>query len=401
MKKLALGALLCLAGFLAACGGGDDGTVTPIDAPGGIDGQDVCNPLAAPGSQGCATGQKCTWIEIADTPDPLGKVGCVPDGTAQLGAACTRGAVGEATGFDNCAAGLICIGSVCQDICGFDGSANAACGAGPGGVAQACTRYADLFANGDDDPIAGACNPTCDPLTQTVPLTGGGTTTCGTNKGCYLLSGTADTIAVCANQPANPQTRTHNMPINGTAYANSCAPGNMPRTAVQGQTGAECGALCKAEDVFQGTNDGASGRPDYEGGNGTVMNWNNHPATCVSEGGATVAPAVPSTGENCTFWWTREQADGITAFSNTLGWCFNFQAWTYDLDGSGPGTQTAPYPRCINLTAGDVLQPMNMTPDNLYFGCIAYPAMLRSTSQNMVKWQHRHEPAIDRVSGWR
>ena len=43
---------------------------------------------------------------------------------------------------------------------------------------------------------------------------------------------------------------------------------------------------------------------------------------------------------------------------------------------------------------------MNMTPDNLYFGCIAYPAMLRSTSQNMVKWQHRHEPAIDRVSGW-
>ena len=33
MKKLALGAL-CLAGFLAACGGGDS-NVTPVDGPAG------------------------------------------------------------------------------------------------------------------------------------------------------------------------------------------------------------------------------------------------------------------------------------------------------------------------------------------------------------------------------
>ena len=53
-------------------------------------------------------------------------------------------------------AGGICIGSdtvgVCRDICGFDGSATAGCPAG-----EACTPYANLFANGDEDPVAGAC----------------------------------------------------------------------------------------------------------------------------------------------------------------------------------------------------------------------------------------------------
>jgi len=369
-----------------ASGGGGMGGVS-IDGSGGSDGATVdagddgapsCNPLSPPGQQGCSAGQKCTWIVVADTPERLGKIGCAPNGADAIGQPCTVGAAGATSGYDTCVAGAICLGATCQDICGFDGSPDAACGTG-----RACTRYSDLFANAPDDPVAGVCTATCDPLTQTME-SDAGTTTCGVNKGCYLLVSLVDTIAVCANQPANPQNLTHNMPITGTAFANSCAPGFMPRVAVQGQTGSECGALCKPADVYQGTNDGMSGRPDYEGGNSTVVNFNNHPATCASEGGTSVAPAVPTTGESCQYYWTRESSGRITRFSNTLGWCFNFQSYTYDLDGAGDGMVTAPYPRCINLTQGDVLEPLNGTSDAQYFGCVALPTPDAAQSTSVI-----------------
>ena len=77
-----------------------------------------------------------------------------PDGTTARGntGAGIRVVRGETTGFDNCVAGSICISGTCQDICGFDGSAGATCATG-----YACTRYDQLFANNDDDPVAGAC----------------------------------------------------------------------------------------------------------------------------------------------------------------------------------------------------------------------------------------------------
>src|SRR5262245_51437266 len=166
-------------GASGASGGGG------IAGVGGAGGNTTCDPLAAPGQQGCSAGEKCTWIRVADTPTPLGKIGCAPAGAVGIGQTCTNGAVGATTGYDDCVAGAICIGAMCQDICGFDGSAKAACGTG-----EACTRYADLFANGQDDPVAGACVPSCDPLTQTVEVPGGGTTTCGAGKGCYVLAST-------------------------------------------------------------------------------------------------------------------------------------------------------------------------------------------------------------------
>jgi len=49
-------------------------------------------------------------------------------------------------------------------------------------------------------------------------------------------------------------------------------------------------------------------------------------------------------GETCTFWWTRESANSVTAFSNTVGWCFKFGAFRYD--SNGDMTLDAPYPRC-------------------------------------------------------
>src|SRR5262249_47297542 len=147
-KTLASGALLCLVQLLANCG--DNNRNTPVDASiadaptgdGPVDAMPdapgtTCNPLAAAGQQGCPTGQKCTWLQVADTPNPLGRVDCVPDGNLSIGQACTQGAAGETTGYDDCVAGAICINAVCSDICGFDGSAAAACGVG-----EACVRYA-------------------------------------------------------------------------------------------------------------------------------------------------------------------------------------------------------------------------------------------------------------------
>lgn len=381
--------ILLLGGF-AACGGGGkaagdagahdaapadaapadaapaDGAPTP-DAP-----ADTCNPLQPAGLQGCATGMKCTWIEVVSTPEPLGKLGCVPDGVVPLGAQCQRGAPGETTGYDDCVAGAICVGptasGVCKDVCGFDGTAAAACD--PGG---ACTRYDGLGANAGEDPVIGACNPTCDPLTQTR-IVNGQTTDCGQGQGCYLLVSSVDTTAVCAGAG----TVGHNEPIVGATYANSCAPGHVPRQAVQGQPGNECASLCKPADVYAGNNEA------YEGGNTTVTNYANLPATCESAGGAAVRPDVPVTGESCQYYWTREPSSNLTAFSNTIGWCFNHASWKYDPDGMDPIDNSADYPRCITLTTGDVVPPVDLANphnDALYFGCLALPAQFVASSK--------------------
>ena len=121
MKTLALGALL--AGFLAACGGGGSDDVQPqidarvVDAAPGIDATEIdamppllCTPWAPAGQQGCAANEKCTWVRVQTTPSVIGKLACVPDGPALAGEACSRGADGETTGYDNCVAGNICVG---------------------------------------------------------------------------------------------------------------------------------------------------------------------------------------------------------------------------------------------------------------------------------------------------
>jgi hypothetical protein len=85
------------------------------------------------------------------------------------------------------------------------------------------------------------------------------------------------------------------------------------------------------------------------------------PYNCTAFGAA--PPTEPMDGETCTFWWTRESANSVTAFSNTVGWCFKFAAFQYDR--SGDMTLDAPYPRCPTLTTGDVVPPLNGTSDAL------------------------------------
>ncbi|HUQ02429.1 MAG TPA: hypothetical protein VM261_08025 [Kofleriaceae bacterium] len=108
------------------------------------------------GQQGCDAGQRATWIVVqGDFPERLGKLGCVPSsfGTVPLGGACTVGAPGETTGFDDCVAGSVCSDAVCRDICRLDAPSGSigAC------ASSTCAVDPRLFANGKDDPTLGVC----------------------------------------------------------------------------------------------------------------------------------------------------------------------------------------------------------------------------------------------------
>lgn len=390
MKKLALGTLM-IAGLLVACGGGDSDDVTPLpdantnnpDASSG-----ACNPLSPPGQQGCLTGQKCTWVTVQDTPDRLGRVACVADGTVALGGACTVGAAGETTGFDDCQAGLYCINGECRDVCGLQGQANGTCETG-----YNCTRYADTFANGDDDPAYGVCNPGCNPVTQirtgSSPPAG-----CGANMGCYMLVSQTESIAVCAGAGSVMA----NNDITGTVYANSCVPGAQPRRKDPNVTTSECGGLCAMVDVYQGMNTQHEGGMDGPTPGGGLPD----PAdNCQTRWGA-APPADGTAGESCRYWWSREPFDTLGTYSNSLGWCFKHAV--YDYDPTGGNNPTVDFPRCTTLTTGDVVQPIGDPPHNdaIYFWCHAVPAMLQNASNGVKKWHARHEPKLDRlVDNWR
>ena len=393
MKKLALGAVL--AGFLAACGGGGSGddVVQPIDARAdsttGNDGGDTidapvslaCDPIAPPGMQGCATGEKCTWIRVQNTPSIIGALGCVADGTVPLDGTCTRGEPGQATGYDNCTAGNICIGpatgGVCQDICGFDSSANAACASG-----QACTRYQNTFANGTEPQIAGACNPTCQPLTQLRDDNG---QACPAGRGCYTLAGDVTTIAVCATAG----TFTHNQtivypaghPMEGmpippaNVAANACAPRHTPRGTAPGANTVECGALCAPKDVSMGLNVG-----DEAGDQATTHTCGDLDAP---------PPETNPGGESCRYFWARERATTLTPFSNTLGTCWDHTQLWYDSDLDPNRVGDMPMPRCPTLAPGaDTLPPVGNppVPDPLFFWCIKQPTMLTGAVAHVKRY---------------
>ena len=93
-----------------------DGGVTPdgtVMTDSGVlpdAGTGTCDPLA---QTGCTSTQKCTWIDDTAT---TGHIGCVANGTMATGAACTFGAVGPSTGFDNCVRGDYCNGGKCETL---------------------------------------------------------------------------------------------------------------------------------------------------------------------------------------------------------------------------------------------------------------------------------------------
>lgn len=344
-----------------------------------------CDPLQPRGLQGCSPGLKCTWIVIQDDPEAVGKIGCVPDGMRELGENCASGPPGETTGFDDCVGGNVCVGGRCQDICGFGGAPDEACAQG-----SVCTRVANLFANGEDDPQLGVCAPGCDPVTQ---LRSDGTS-CGPGQGCYLLVSQTTSVAVCAAAGD----LAHGEVITGPAFANSCLPGHQPRRVNGDDLTVECGALCSPADVFvtdpANADDGPlpAPRPPAEVTNAEAEGG-VAPRDCATRG---AVPIGSPGGESCRYWWAREPFDGISAFSNTVGWCFAHERFRYDADADMMPDH--PFPRCAALSSTDRVPPFGGTAadDATFFWCKARPAMFKTSMQHVRS--ALREPALDRIA---
>ena len=73
--------------------GDDVHDATPAEAM-----PESCSPIE---QDGCAPGEKCTWILYGNAP---GRIGCVPAGSAAFGSACHE----LAGGYDDCVAGALC-----------------------------------------------------------------------------------------------------------------------------------------------------------------------------------------------------------------------------------------------------------------------------------------------------
>lgn len=345
-------------------GGADAGVMDAGVTDAGADaGVTSCNPSPTDGgTSNCNPGQKCAWVTLTTAPD-LGQLSCVPDGTVPQGGVCTQGTPGAATGYDNCTRGGTCINGRCARVCSL--SDPTSCGL------DSCIAYSGLFANDPDSPATGACLESCSPLSQ---LTTSGST-CGTNKGCYLLTSSTNTTAVCATAG----TIGHNQLITGPTFANSCVPGAQPRRT--SSNAFECGGLCAPAEVTSTTNQGNE--------SGVA------PDSCQARWGA-AAPNDPTQGESCRYSWARETFTPVSRFGNTVGFCFKHAAFLYD--SNGDSTPDAAFPRCTTLTTGDVVPPIQNPPGNdaLDFWCVEQPAMKRATSPS----PRQALPQL-KLTGWR
>ncbi|NVB79177.1 MAG: hypothetical protein HOV81_12320 [Kofleriaceae bacterium] len=388
MKKLALGALL--AGLLAACGGDEHPKIIDSNT---ADTPTTCNVLT---QAGCATGEKCTWLLDALTPQYVGHVGCAPDGTANIGDECMFGAPG-ATGVDNCKAGSVCgayrMGTgVCKAICDQAGG-DPACDA-----SHVCVTYSKLFSTGESTPpAAGVCDLACDPLADndfdgsadqlTGPASARRASTCGSadNVGCYGSPsfGTGLPTGYSCTGEINHDKGTTNggygirhrtqcvtgtgcADDDGTRYLNSCNQGYIPllKESTEVST-AICVAICKPANCYMGNcpnnaGQGAAGDgcriTDRVSGNGS---WHG-----LSDDGG---------GEHCVFEWFFELDDQgaylPSPTSNTVGFCYDHTSYKYDKDGNantGTNGREAGLPACSTVPDGIGSGSAPSDPD--YFG---------------------------------
>lgn len=332
MKKLSLGALF-LGLATAACSGdgGNDVTLTPdAEEP---DALVLCNANA---QTGCEAGDKCTWIIVQDDPEVLGIMGCVDDGGVAEGEACTRGEIGAATGFDNCAAGLFCLGGVCEDTCSTNDTSDA-CDAG-----TICGGIIGLYANDTADIATGFCSPTCDPVRQkTVDDTA--ETFCGEpldendeqTEGCYgfYSSDATPSYATCANviNPTFDHGTNLTQELPDGVYRNACAAGHTISGFYTSATEGDllCLSFCEPGDVYEGFTENANGLL-------------GSPYSLTAQG-------ITDPAEECRYYWAFEGADTpLSESSYGVGMAYNIGIF-----GSSDGTTFFPAVSCTLVSIDD------------------------------------------------
>jgi len=322
--------------------GGTSGTGGTGTGGTGTGGSGVsCDPIA---QTGCTSGQRCTWIF---TTSSTGHNACLADGTVSVGGACSFGAVGEATGFDNCKKGTSCVGGVCKTICSP--------------TPDSCpTNYAcDLYAGAPFDPSGtlmnvGFCDQTCDPVTQ---MRADGAAACGSptpgspTLGCY--GPTANGKFICAKVIS--LTKTQGMSAGSPPFINSCAPGFVPEAQDSSQNPAFiCTAFCRPTNTVSGSPSGAAGLPASG-------------YTCPDRGAASP--------NECRYYWAffedyTNPTFTLSPYSNTVGVCFNYMTHQYDSNGDQLPDTTDP--SCTTLTTtGHAFDPTYS--DAAVWGCVAHP----------------------------
>lgn len=390
MKRFAFALLLATA---VGCGGNDDDT--PIDPPDPT--PETCNLNT---QEGCAAGEKCTWIRQTVGEEPVGKLGCVPDGNVASGGECQWGVAGSATGYDNCAAGLVCASSssvdeasgTCTEICSLD-AISLPCPTG-----FSCSRYHGYFANEDETPAHGQCNASCDPLTnksfnaesgeydidncggelypdvypeghpqagQPVPEAGLPQESCVTS---WARDGGAPSAASCASN-LNPLYGHRDPPALAAAdrFLNSCPPGTHIFSRGEGTEDATCLALCVPADTYMGSS--AQGR-------GVAPNSCDDALPWISGG---TGRAANDAQAECRFaWWMFEAGDnlGLSPLSNGLGACFDASKYLLS-DG------VTPVPRCDSLT--DEIDAESGVATYILYGCGAIPTEEKAGVQSKAK----------------
>jgi hypothetical protein len=246
MKKIAFAALFMGATGLLACGGDDDGDIMFADSGPGIDAAPAtCNPVT---QRGCAEGDKCSWLVVQEDPNFLGRTACVPDGTVELGGACTEGAPGEDSGYDDCVAGTLCLNAICRDICSIEPDS---CETG-----FACSSYTNTFSD-DAAENTGVCDPTCDPVAQDCE---------DETQGCYLQLFNGK--ATCARVAPGAEEFTQGVQCSNNGmqcYLNGCAIGYGGFLYAGMGVPRDCTKFCAPEEVYLIDPDG-DGEGEVSGG---------------------------------------------------------------------------------------------------------------------------------------
>jgi hypothetical protein len=367
MQKLALVALVA-AGLFIACGGGNNTHI--VDSSIGSGSSATCDPIAQTGCSGSTP--RCTWIQ--DTAS-VGHVGCEAAGTVALGGACSAGSALPA--FDDCDAGLICIGGKCETICD-NNAGGSACGSG-----YACGIYSGLFeVNGAF--VAGACDKTCDPLTDNsfgngsdgIPLKTG--TTCGSNQGCYgFPSSDANNLThfTCSGEVnpnlvnRDPCTMADNCaPDSSSVYLNGCAQGYIPllNDMSIGTTTAVCIAYCAPQNCYQG-NCGSD--------NNAQVGSAGHACLLSDIRNNTMGEPLPSgsaaSSNSCIYSWVfEENGSGVIAdsqYDDTLGFCYDHTKYRYDSNNNGMIDQGDAFDPPCNMLPGSGSNVLNAAD----LGCIS------------------------------
>jgi hypothetical protein len=410
MKKLALGAL-CF-GLLAACGGNDD-KPHMINVPDGSNGSDggtvlTCSPLT---QMGCQAGEKCTWIIDATDPQYVGHVGCVPDGTADVGAACMFGAAG-ATGYDDCKAGGVCsqfstpgTAGVCKQVCDNAGG-DPMCDAN-----HVCVTYSRLFSTGDTSPAAaGVCDLACDPLQDndfdgSAGSAGKTMNTCGSDArvGCYGYpsGGTPPATGWSCTGDINSDpdkglrhrtqctTATGCADTDGTIYINSCNQGYLPifreSTAVSTTV---CIAMCAPLNCYSGNC-----------GSADVNRHGAAPHRCQQGNGIDARGSFHTepAREECLYMWQYE-ADGsgnilVSPTSDSVGFCTDQGMYKYD--PTGGNNPTIPLPGCEQLQLMGTGSDGDAGNPTVYFGAIDFGCVDTTTAFGSARGKlQMHRPGV-------